>query len=72
MCAAGVVNIPFISKNANASKLDAVFWIEKVKLADGSVIEQLQYTQTVTIQFLSIDWPHVSVATLRRPGAKPV
>ena len=25
---------------------------------------QLQYTQTVTLNFLDIDWPHISVATL--------
>ena len=25
---------------------------------------QLQYTQTVVLNFLGIDWPHISVATL--------
>jgi hypothetical protein len=27
---------------------------------------QLQYTQRAVLRFSGIDWPHVSVATLRR------
>jgi hypothetical protein len=27
---------------------------------------QLQYTQTVLLNFLGLSWPHVSVATLRK------
>jgi hypothetical protein len=59
-----VVNIPFVGKNANASRLDAIFWIETVEQADGSQFMQLQYTQKVILNFLGIDWPHISVATL--------
>ena len=61
----GIVNIPFVVHNANATKLDAVFWIETVQQPDGSgTFMQLQYTQTVILNFLGIDWPHISVATL--------
>ena len=60
----GIVNIPFVTANANAARLDAIFWIEKVQRPDGTYFMQLQYTQTVILQFLGIDWPHISVATL--------
>lgn len=62
----GIVNIPFVTANANATKLDAIFWIETVERADGSQFMQLQYTQTVILNFLDIDWPHISVGTLIR------
>jgi hypothetical protein len=60
----GIINIPFIVKNANATKITATFYIETVKQPDGSTFLQLQYTQTVILNFLDIDWPHISVATL--------
>ncbi|MDE2574509.1 MAG: hypothetical protein KGL55_04285 [Rhodospirillales bacterium] len=60
----GIVNIPFVVQNANAVQLDAIFWIETVQQPDGSSFMQLQYTQTVILNFLGISWPHISVATL--------
>jgi hypothetical protein len=60
----GIVNMPFDIRNANATRLDAIFWIETVKQADGTTFQQLQYTQTVILNFLGINWPHISVATL--------
>lgn len=62
----GIVNIPFVTVNANATRMDAIFWIETVQRPDGSTFLQLQYTQTVILNFLDIDWPHISVATLIR------
>lgn len=62
----GIVNIPFVSVNANATRMSATFWIETVQRADGTQFLQLQYTQTVILNFLDIDWPHISVATLIR------
>jgi len=59
-------NIPFVVRNANATRLDAIFWIETVQQPDGSTFLQLQYTQTVILNFLGIDWPHISVATLTK------
>jgi hypothetical protein len=60
----GIVNIPFVVSIANATQLDAIFWIETVQQPDGSTFLQLQYTQTVILNFLGINWPHISVATL--------
>jgi hypothetical protein len=60
----GIINIPFIVQNANATQMDAIFCIETVENPDGSQFMQLQYTQTVTLYFLDINWPHIAVATL--------
>ena len=43
--------------------MNAVFWIETVQLEGGTLL-QLQYTQTVVLQFEEINWPHISVGTL--------
>jgi hypothetical protein len=61
-----VINIPFVQKNANATQLDAIFWIEEVELPNGRIFMQLQYVQRVILDFIDIRWPHISVATLRR------
>ncbi len=60
----GVLNIPFVTLNANAIQLDAIFFIETVQQPDGSTFLQLQYTQRVILNFLGIRWPHIQVATL--------
>lgn len=60
----GILNIPFVTTNANATSLNAIFWIEYVQGSDGRITLQLQYTQTVILHFSGIDWPHISVATL--------
>ncbi len=61
-----LINIPFVTANANATQMDAIFWIEQVKLPSGRIFMQLQYVQRVILRFININWPHVSVATLRR------
>ena len=60
----GVMNIPFVDSNAQVTKMEAIFWIEKVQQSDGTHFMQLQYTQTVILFFKNISWPHISVATL--------
>lgn len=61
----GVENIPFLNTNATAATVLATFWIEKVKHSSGAGhFLQLQYVQTVLLNFLGLSWPHVSVATL--------
>jgi hypothetical protein len=62
----GVQNIPFVVSNANPASVSAVFWIETVKPTSGPTFMQLQYTQTVLLNFLGLSWPHVSVATLKK------
>jgi len=60
----GIVNIPFVVKNANANAFSAIFWIETVEHPGGYRYLQLQYTQTVILDFIGLKWPHISVATL--------
>jgi hypothetical protein len=66
----GILNIPFVARNANAVQMDAIFWIETVKPTDGDPFLQLQYVQRVILDFPpvpkgnNIHWPHMSVATL--------
>ena len=68
----GTDNIAFLQggpggANANAAKMTAIFWIEHVAAgAHGPAFLQLQYTQTVLLNFNGLSWPHVSVATLRK------
>ena len=68
----GILNIPFIHKQANAGQFDCNFWIETI--ADpsnpGHSFQQLQYGQTTTIEFADGAktrrgrWPHISINTL--------
>jgi len=60
----GILNIPFLTVNANTTSLSAIFWIETVQNPDGSTFLQLQYTQTIILNFLGINWPHITVSTL--------
>lgn len=67
----GTANTAFLQgdaagPNADAASMEAIFWIEQVRQADGSIVQQLQYTQTVLLDFNGLSWPHVSVATLRQ------
>jgi hypothetical protein len=54
--------------NANASKMEATFWIETVELeldnGKKTTFKQIQYSQIVLLDFDDQSWPHVSVATL--------
>jgi hypothetical protein len=66
----GILNIPFVVRNANALQMDAIFWIETVQPTSGDPFLQLQYVQRVILDFPArpdgqiIHWPHISVATL--------
>lgn len=67
---AGVTNIPFIVKQANADSMKSTFWVQE--LACGGL--RLQYSQTVILDFFPradglpglIRWPHVSINTLTK------
>lgn len=71
----GILNIPFVNANANATEFACTYWLETV--ADqqtGDQVVQLQYSQQTNIEFLKqfgnpselIMWPHVNVNTLRK------
>jgi hypothetical protein len=60
-------NIPFVTTNANANSFSTIFWIEAVEDPSGppgTTFLQLQYTQTVILEFSGLKWPHIAVATL--------
>ena len=61
---AGIGNIPFITRNANAISLESVFAIETVKGPLGKDYLQLQYSQTALLNFRDMSFPHVTVGTL--------
>jgi hypothetical protein len=61
----GAEDIPFLGPNATVGQFRAIFWIETVQYRDQHFL-QLQYTQTVLLNFADLSWPHVSVATLRK------
>jgi hypothetical protein len=48
--------------NASAVLVSSTFWLETVQGTPNSM--QLQYSQTVLLNFNGLSWPHVSVATL--------
>jgi hypothetical protein len=60
-------NIPFLASNAEVGQVSAIFWLETVQQPApyvGREYLQLQYTQTVLLNFQGLSWPHVTVATL--------
>ena len=68
-----VTNIPFIMHRANATRVQAFFWLETVRIAaTGQEFDQLQYAQIIDLEFhhfeqgkdALIGWPHVTVNTL--------
>ncbi len=72
---AGVANIPFIVREANATELKSTFWIQELeeKDAQGEPKLRLQYSQTVMLDFIErpgggglIRWPHVSINTMEK------
>jgi len=76
----GILSIPFVAANANATRFACDYWIETIQgtaTNDGGSpdhVQQLQYSQQTNIEFLPqfgnpdqlIMWPHVNVNTLRK------
>jgi hypothetical protein len=65
----GTANTAFLVGGANGPNADAVtvsstFWLET--LDNGPQPTQLQYSQTVLLNFNGLSWPHITVATLKR------
>ncbi|MBB3233140.1 heme-binding protein [Halomonas stenophila] len=68
-------NIPFVHQHANATRMHAVFWLEKVKNRNtGQEFDQLQYSQIIDLEFHLkfgqdnpdnlITWPHITINTM--------
>ena len=79
---AGVVNIPFIVKQANAASMRSTFWIQELRKGRGKDKERklrLQYLQVVILDFFDrrdgmpglIRWPHISINTLEKVSDEP-
>jgi hypothetical protein len=65
----GTANIAFLTgaaggPNAMSAQMDATFWISDFVDAHGKPGTMLQYSQRVLLNFNTLSWPHVSVATL--------
>ncbi len=68
MVGGGTANTAFLAGNAHgpnaaAVEVEATFWIETVKGSPDFL--QLQYSQTVLLNFAGLSWPHVTVGTLK-------
>ena len=57
-------NIPFLIPNADVADVSATFWLERVRNPAGAKFLQLQYSQSVLLNFNGLSWPHVTVGTL--------
>ena len=57
-------NIPFLLPNADVADVSATFWLQRVKNPAGESFLQLQYSQSVLLNFNGLSWPHVTVGTL--------
>jgi len=65
----GTANTAFLKggpqgPNAVAATVSAMFWLETVQGQPAA--SQLQYSQTVLLNFNGLSWPHVTVGTLRK------
>jgi hypothetical protein len=73
---AGIHNIPFIVRQANATVMKSTFWIQELAEKDrnGNPKLRLQYSQLIMLEFFPrrdgfpglIQWPHVSINTLEK------
>jgi len=65
----GTANTAFLQggaqgPNAVAVSVNATFWLET--LQGQTAPTQLQYAQTVLLNFSTLSWPHITVGTLRK------
>jgi hypothetical protein len=67
----GTDNIAFLqgqneaNANADTPSVSAIYWLQRARDREGHVIQQLQYTQRVMLNFNGLSWPHITVGTLR-------
>lgn len=78
---AGIVNAPFVTKQAEPVSMKSTFWIQELneKGEDGYPKLRLQYSQVVMMDFFRpredglpnrARWPHISINTLEKvPGS---
>lgn len=72
---AGILNIPFVVREANAATMKSTFWIQELEDLDENYQPKLrlQYLQVVMLDFFmprrdgmpgAIRWPHISINTM--------
>jgi hypothetical protein len=64
-----IANIPFLRENAKVTEITSTIYMEIVSEGSTEQFDQLQYTQNCTLAFEGVNWPHVSIATLRQVTA---
>jgi hypothetical protein len=62
----GIICFTTIPVFGDTAQMDAIFWIDTIQEADKSNTHQLQYSQTVLLNFNELSWPHVSVTMLTK------
>ncbi|TDX33639.1 heme-binding protein [Rhodovulum visakhapatnamense] len=76
----GILNIPFVVDEANATSMRSIFWIHKVKGTSPDKPRMLlQYAQFVFLDFFPrgdgspglIRWPHISINTMEKVEDDP-
>lgn len=77
----GIKNIPFITREANATLMESTFWIMELdeEGIDGDPALIMMYLQSVNLDFFPrvdgtpglIGWPHVSINTLVKTANPP-
>jgi hypothetical protein len=69
----GISNMPFIVKQANATEMRFVMWIQELEGSTAAAPKfQIQYAQRVILEFFDrtdglpgkIQWPHITINTL--------
>ena len=78
---AGVLNIPFVVRQANAASMNSTFWLQETEELgpDGNPRVFMQYAQSVMLDFFGrrdgnpglIQWPHISINTMERTSTQP-
>ena len=73
--AGGVVNIPFLEKQATVTTMRSTIWIQELRSAQSNptVRHRLQYLQVVFLDFerplgsgTVVRWPHISINTMMK------
>ncbi len=65
----GAANIAFLEgptgdPNSDVPLARSIFWVNEGTAENGAPLLELQYSQTVLLDFAGLSWPHITVATL--------
>jgi len=73
---AGIINIPFVRRQADAALMNSIFWIVELDETDDSGMQRvdLAYSQLILLDFFrrfdgklgKIRWPHISINMMEK------